>query len=70
MWTDQARGKLNHSDADLDKNTYPSIMGTNDALTALSDKIESCKSILNQIQAIQPAFDVELLAGFLKYLKI
>ena len=31
MWTDQARGKLNHSDADLDKNTYPSIMGTNDA---------------------------------------
>ncbi|MFV8240834.1 polyprenyl synthetase family protein [Aerococcus urinaeequi] len=70
MWTDQARGKLNHSDADLDKNTYPSIMGTNGALTALSDKIESCKSILNQIQAIQPAFDVELLAGFLKYLKI
>ena len=70
MWTDQARGKLNHSDADLDKNTYPSIMGTNDALTALSDKIESCKSILNQIQTIQPAFDVELLAGFLKYLKI
>lgn len=70
MWTDQARGKLNHSDADLDKNTYPSIMGTNGALTALSDKIESCKSILNQIQTIQPAFDVELLAGFLKYLKI
>ncbi|MGH2119267.1 polyprenyl synthetase family protein, partial [Aerococcus sp. L_32] len=70
MWTDQARGKLNHSDADLDKNTYPSIMGTNGALTALSDKIESCKSILNQIQAIQPAFDVELLAGFLKYLNI
>ncbi|MGH2065381.1 polyprenyl synthetase family protein [Aerococcus sp. L_4] len=70
MWTDQARGKLNHSDADLDKNTYPSIMGTNGALMALSDKIESCKSILNQIQAIQPAFDVELLAGFLKYLKI
>ncbi|WP_270370370.1 polyprenyl synthetase family protein [Aerococcus urinaeequi] len=70
MWTDQARGKLNHSDADLDKNTYPSIMGTNGALTALSDKIESCKSILNQIQAIQPAFEVELLAGFLKYLKI
>jgi len=70
MWTDQARGKLNHSDADLDKNTYPSIMGTNGALTTLSDKIESCKSILNQIQAIQPAFDVELLAGFLKYLKI
>lgn len=70
MWTDQARGKLNHSDADLHKNTYPSIMGTNGALTALSDKIESCKSILNQIQAIQPAFDVELLAGFLKYLKI
>lgn len=70
MWTDQARGKLNRSDADLDKNTYPSIMGTNGALTALSDKIESCKSILNQIQAIQPAFDVELLAGFLKYLKI
>ena len=70
MWTDQARGKLNHSDADLDKNTYPSIMGTNGALTALSDKIESCKSILDQIQAIQPAFDVELLAGFLKYLKI
>lgn len=69
-WTDQARGKLNHSDADLDKNTYPSIMGTNGALTALSDKIESCKSILDQIQAIQPAFDVELLAGFLKYLKI
>lgn len=70
MWTDQARGKLNRSDADLDKNTYPSIMGTNGALTALSDKIESCKSILNQIQAIQPAIDVELLAGFLKYLKI
>lgn len=70
MWTDQARGKLNHSDVDLDKNTYPSIMGTNGALTALSDKIESCKSILDQIQAIQPAFDVELLAGFLKYLKI
>lgn len=70
MWTDQARGKLNHSDADLDKNTYPSIMGTNGALTALSDKIESCKSLLNQIQAIQAAFDVELLAGFLKYLKI
>ena len=70
MWTDQARGKLNYSDADLDKNTYPSIMGTNGALTALSDKIESCKSILNQIQTIQPAFDVELLAGFLKYLKI
>lgn len=70
MWTDEARGKLNHSDAELDKNTYPSIMGTNGALSALSDKIDSCKSLLDQIQTIQPAFDVELLAGFLKYLKI
>lgn len=70
MWTDEARGKFNHSDADLDKNTYPSLMGTNGALSALSDKIESCKSLLNQIQAIQPTFDVELLAGFLKFLKI
>lgn len=70
MWTDEARGKLNHSDADLDKSTYPSIMGTNGALSALSDKIDSCKNLLDQIQAIQPAFDVELLAGFLKYLKI
>lgn len=70
MWTDEARGKFNHSDADLDKNTYPSLMGTNGALSALSDKIESCKSLLNQIQAIQPTFDVELLTGFLKFLKI
>lgn len=70
IWTDEARGKFNHSDADLDKNTYPSLMGTNGALRALSDKIESCKSLLNQIQAIQPTFDVELLAGFLKFLKI
>lgn len=70
MWTDEARGKFNHSDADLDKNTYPSLMGNNGALSALSDKIESCKSLLNQIQAIQPTFDVELLAGFLKFLKI
>ncbi|MEY8371801.1 polyprenyl synthetase family protein [Aerococcaceae bacterium 50-4] len=70
MWTDDARGKHNHSDVDLGKNTYPSIMGTNGALTALSDKINLCKDLLAKIKAIEPAFDDELLAGFLSYLKI
>lgn len=70
MWSDEARGKLNHSDTDLEKNTYPSIMGTNGALTALSDKVNICNDILKQIQEIEPTFDSDLLAGFLKYLKI
>lgn len=70
MWSDEARGKLNHSDTDLEKNTYPSIMGTNGALTALSDKVNICKDVLKQIQEIEPTFDSDLLAGFLKYLKI
>ncbi|MGY0837047.1 polyprenyl synthetase family protein [Aerococcus urinaeequi] len=70
MWTDEKRGKLNHSDIDLNKSTYPSIMGTNGALTALDDKVNICNDILKQIQEIEPTFDRDLLAGFLKYLKI
>lgn len=70
MWTDEESGKFKHSDADLDKNTYPSIMGTNEAVAALSDKINQCKNLLENIKAIEPSFDEALLAGFLKFLKI
>lgn len=70
MWTDEKRGKLQHSDADLTKNTYPSILGTNEALEALFESINQCRDILKQVKQLDEHFDEELLVGFLAFLKI
>lgn len=70
MWTDEKRGKLQHSDADLTKNTYPSILGTNEALEALFESIDQCRDILKQVKQLDEHFDEELLVGFLAFLKI
>ncbi|RPA60144.1 polyprenyl synthetase family protein [Aerococcus agrisoli] len=70
MWSDDDRGKFQHSDAALTKNTYPSILGTNGAIEALFANTTKCRTLLQQIKDIDESFDDQLLAGFLTFLKI
>lgn len=70
MWSDDDRGKFQHSDANLVKSTYPNILGTNGAIEALFANTTKCRTLLQQIKDIDETFDDRLLAGFLTFLKI
>lgn len=70
LWSDKKRGKVQHSDANLVKNTYPSILGTNGAIEALNESINKCQELLQKVKSLDSHFDDELLNGFLAFLKI
>lgn len=70
LWTDEERGKQANSDADLEKNTYPGILGVEGAKEALSEKIKACRHCLGSIAEEYPDFDLELVKGFLDYVAL
>lgn len=70
LWTEAQRGKKSHHDEESGKNTYPALLGTQEAIKALNDEIAICDSYLRQIKNCLPDFDEELMRGFLKYLSI
>ncbi|AMB98859.1 geranyl transferase [Aerococcus urinaehominis] len=70
LWTDEKRGKKNAGDQEAGKNTYPGILGTDQALVALDQEIDKCQDILAKIEASVPTFSGQLLAEFITYLKI
>lgn len=70
VWTDEQRGKQAASDAEHDKNTYPALLGTEGAMQALNAEIAACEQALAQIKQLNGQFDVELMTGFLAYLKL
>lgn len=70
-WTSEQTGKETGKDSELNKNTYPSLLGIEGAKEALASEISSCKRALEEV-----AFTPEnqqtkaLLVEFLTYLEI
>lgn len=70
-WTSEQTGKETGKDSELSKNTYPSLLGVEDAKEALLSEIESCKRALEEVE-FTPANQQtkSLLVEFLTYLEI
>ncbi|CZQ87428.1 polyprenyl synthetase [Trichococcus palustris] len=68
-------GKKIHHDAEMNKNTYPSILGTKEAMLALNDVIRNAEGCLDELAA-EGAFPADerdkiiVLHQFLDYIRI
>ncbi|MGX7371583.1 polyprenyl synthetase family protein [Aerococcus sanguinicola] len=67
LWTDEERGKHTHSDQELEKNTYPALLGLEAAQEALRGEIKRCEEILSRLEEVM---DTTLIRDFLDYLKV
>lgn len=67
LWTDEARGKHSHSDQNLEKNTYPALLGLDAAKEALAAEVKRCEDSLSHLEGVM---DTQLIRDFLDYLKL
>lgn len=70
LWSDDARGKKQHGDQSLGKNTYPSLLGLQEAKAALTEQKNSAKEAVLAICEHKSDFKPEYLLDFLDYLAI
>lgn len=70
-WTSEQTGKETGKDSELSKNTYPSLLGVEEAKDALASEIESCKHALEEVAVTPETQQTKaLLVEFLTYLEI
>ena len=62
-------GKKVGSDEALNKSTYPSLLGMDEAVNKLNEHIDRALDALNEVQALMPTADISLLAELIKKLR-
>jgi geranylgeranyl diphosphate synthase type II len=62
-------GKTAGKDQNLNKNTYVNRLGLKKAQQSLTDVLEQCEQNLKELTKLKSDVNIELLAGFLTYLK-
>lgn len=75
VYDSEQSGKLAGKDAELEKNTYPSILGLNEAIKQLEDVIKAAENEINELAIFveSSAFDMtslEILKELLDYVRI